>query len=185
MKLSRYSVTLIVAIMVIALGGLVALQAMLLMDARDHKEQAFRQNVNAALAKVAQELETGEVIGIALQPEPSLDSAEVHSFIAQAEIHSDYSQDSTATGFKYSTTGSMPVTINNGRLQYRIDSPQRVKVQVFDPVAGKDVVMVDSMKMPGEYSIDLKDTKYARGTYVFRVACDSGSATLEMINGAQ
>ncbi len=184
MKLSRPSVTFIVMIMIFALGGLVALQAKLLMDARDHKEQAFRQNVNMVLGKVAQELETGEVVQIALQAEPGLDSTEVHAFVAQAEIRTDYTEDSTAHGFKWSTSGSLPVTINDGKLQYRLDAPQRVKIQVFDPMTGKDLVMVDSLKMPGEYGIDLKDSKYARGSYVFRVSCDSGSATLEIINGS-
>jgi two-component system phosphate regulon sensor histidine kinase PhoR len=62
MGLSKQTVWIITIAMVIALVGLVGLQASLLKGAMQLKEQTFRQNVQAALSDVAGRLETAETI---------------------------------------------------------------------------------------------------------------------------
>ncbi len=68
----------IVAAMVVALAGLIAVQWYLLRQAMELKEQAFRRNVFAALNTVAQKLETGEALQVVfsggLPPDPAADA---------------------------------------------------------------------------------------------------------------
>ncbi len=66
MNLSRRSVGVVIALMVISLGGLVALQVYLLQLALEQKEQVFRRNVLMALTTVSQRLENSETFTIAL-----------------------------------------------------------------------------------------------------------------------
>ncbi len=55
-------VWIIITVMIVALGGLVCLQASLLRSALALKEQSFRQNVQAALSEVSRSLETAETV---------------------------------------------------------------------------------------------------------------------------
>ena len=55
----------IVALVVVALSGLVWLQVALLRYAMEIKEQTFRNNVQTALASVSQNLAAGEVMSMA------------------------------------------------------------------------------------------------------------------------
>jgi two-component system phosphate regulon sensor histidine kinase PhoR len=62
MGMSKRMVRITISAMVLALAGLVVLQASLLKNALELKEQTFRQNVQAALAEVSRSLETAETV---------------------------------------------------------------------------------------------------------------------------
>ncbi|MEW5795181.1 MAG: HAMP domain-containing sensor histidine kinase [Candidatus Zixiibacteriota bacterium] len=66
MGLSTRTVWIITAAMVIALAGLVGLQASLLGNAMESREQSFRRNVLAAMSDIARGLETAETISATL-----------------------------------------------------------------------------------------------------------------------
>jgi two-component system phosphate regulon sensor histidine kinase PhoR len=66
MALTKKTVRLVVAVMVISLAGLVALQTSLLSDAYASKEASFRRNVQAAMGSVADQLETAETVSATL-----------------------------------------------------------------------------------------------------------------------
>jgi len=57
----------LLAVLVVALGGLILLQAYLLNVAFTLKEQAFRENVNTALATAALKLKAGETLSLILR----------------------------------------------------------------------------------------------------------------------
>ncbi|MGH7454180.1 MAG: hypothetical protein ACRENG_22695, partial [bacterium] len=60
--MSKKMVGAIVALMSLALVGLIGVQLYLLDHAMELKKQAFRQNVNAALSSIVQQLETKEMV---------------------------------------------------------------------------------------------------------------------------
>jgi hypothetical protein len=62
MGMSKKMVWIATSAMVVALIGLIGLQASLLGSALELKEQSFRQNVQAALADVSRSLETAETV---------------------------------------------------------------------------------------------------------------------------
>ena len=61
MLLANKSVIVVIALLVLALAGLLAVQALLLNYALELKNQAFSQNVLTALSTVAQQVETAEL----------------------------------------------------------------------------------------------------------------------------
>nr|NIR46998.1 hypothetical protein [candidate division KSB1 bacterium]NIR69673.1 hypothetical protein [candidate division KSB1 bacterium]NIS22592.1 hypothetical protein [candidate division KSB1 bacterium]NIT69452.1 hypothetical protein [candidate division KSB1 bacterium]NIU23107.1 hypothetical protein [candidate division KSB1 bacterium] len=62
MNLKKQIVLAIIFLTAVSLVGLIALQTYLLKNAVEQKEQAFRQNINAALNTVVRNLETREAL---------------------------------------------------------------------------------------------------------------------------
>ena len=67
MSPNRQKMRVLVTLMVIALSGLIVLQLYLLNSALELKEQAFKQNVSAALLAATLRLQAGETVSQAFQ----------------------------------------------------------------------------------------------------------------------
>lgn len=194
MNLSRRSVAVLVALMIIALGGLVGLQVYLLQLALEQKEQAFKQNVQAALTSVAQRLEGKEAYTIAVQPNGSAPSM---GYQWQFNISTSVPaiRDSLCVeGLFIETDGifgrqmsEAPVTVEDGVLRYELRHPQHVTIKVYDQTHGIDKVVVDTFKTAGTYEINLENEPFAASQaqvmYMFRT--DSSEAIFQLHNGMQ
>src|SRR5664279_4571417 len=112
----------VISLIVTALAGLILLQVYLLNNAFALKEQAFRQNVGAALGAAALKLQAGETL------------SRVRRF--------DLRAGSTA-GSKAGRGVSAQLTVRGaGRFpSHRVESPQRVSIRVW--TGGGDSLLSD------------------------------------------
>lgn len=189
MNLSRRSVLIVIALMVISLGGLVALQVYLLQLALEQKEQSFKRNVFAALNTVSQRLERSETFTIALgrggtMPgswqfnvssggAPDLDSIRLEGlFIESEEINGR--PDSIC-----------PIKVENGILRYEVGSPQHVMIKLYDQTEGTDRVVVDTFKQPGAYEVDVSAIPSIGRQVMYMFHTDSMSAVFQARNGSE
>lgn len=189
MNLSRRSVGVVITLMVISLGGLVALQVYLLQLALEQKEQAFRRNVLMALNTVSQRLENSETFTIALGS-PVQPPATWH---VNVEHSTTFGLDSIKLqgvfidqkGMLDAAMNDCPLTITDGMLHYEVTTPQHVLIKIYDQTEGTDRVVVDTFRSAGKYEIDVGDLqlKGSRMMYMFRT--DSASAVFEMRDGSQ
>jgi hypothetical protein len=177
MTLSSRRVGVIVALVVAALGGLIALQVSLLDYAMTLKEQAFRRNVMAALGQVSHGLETGEAIMVVF----AADTANQLRIEARMDVGSD-SDGHTARSFDRRVTASdsgaaasLPVWTEGDSLFYEVTSPQKVHLKMLDPRTGADTVFVDTFQMPGVYCLPLAQDSATGQKYFWHYETDSNS----------
>lgn len=182
MNLSRRRVVLIVLLMAISLIGLISVQVYLLGLAMEQKDQAFRQNVYAALSAVAQRLEAGETtdwaLGAAGKTPPS---GQFQVFVShEARSQSDslrietmlLERDAAPGSFEELPPGS-PLSVKNGVLTYQVTAPQHVTIQAYDRVDGSNRVVVDTFRTPGSYQVDLQGQDLERGQFMWVFRSDS------------
>ena len=146
-------VVIIVGAIVAGLLGLVFLQVRLLEDAFALKEQAFRQNADAALGTAALKLQAGETISRVLR-------YEVSALNQAGTIH------------RGTNAPDAPAHVQGNTFFYRVASPQRVRIQVINS-AGNDSVVVDTFRQPGTYELPIDTARAQSQGYYYRYATDS------------
>jgi two-component system phosphate regulon sensor histidine kinase PhoR len=158
-KLTRRIVILIVAAAVVSLAGLVVVQLLLLSNARQLKEQAFRDNAINALQTVARQLESREAARTIIRFAGPQQRSKAIKVMAMAVA------DSSIENFRNDSAGSlqwsahqMPFWIDSGTLHYQIPSRQHVTIMVRDSATGRSTTLVDSETAPGKYQISLDDS---------------------------
>ena len=84
MKIQKRTLALLIMLIAIALVGLLTLQYVLIANAFRLKQQTFRQNVNAAMNAIVQQLETREAVGsvfrVAVKEPPVKSRMHMYSF---------------------------------------------------------------------------------------------------------
>lgn len=179
MTLSVRKVWLIVGLIVVAVTGLVVLQVLLLSNAMDSKESAFRRNALAAMGSVVQALEEQEALATAreLARRPGHDEDSVH-FSVMA-----YSTDSDLPAIDgnpvWCDTSAPRVKIVDQTLEYDLPSSQRVILFAMDSSGQRDSVIIDSVYDSGKHILPLDSTVCRSGTWVMRLQTDS---TMENIS---
>jgi signal transduction histidine kinase len=154
--------------MVISLGGLIVVQSYLLNYAFKIKEQAFDRNVMAALSSTVQKLETREVasgvfhVGAATEDD-SLSSNYKMEFVM---IDSDSLCSDSLSWIDDRSPGL--VRLENDSVIYAVNDPQHVTLQVYDPVSKQSKTLVDTFKLPGQYSISYKFSKNSDQQFMLR-----------------
>jgi two-component system, OmpR family, phosphate regulon sensor histidine kinase PhoR len=181
MRLPGRTVSIITLVVVISLLGLVILQASLLKSAAAQKEQAFRQNVSAALNSVAQKLEVGEAATSALGVYHGLGALGSDSVLCK-EIIANIN-DSSIDG-KYclgprDSTGQRFITVTGDTLLYNILSPQKVTIRMLPRDSGLAITLVDSFRNPGIYRLPLPENVKAG---VFECIMGNDSLTTSDLN---
>jgi len=131
MKLSWKIVGAISALIIISLTGLVLLQASLLQSAMQLKEQAFRQNVFAAMQSIVQRLEIGEATTIAFRTfnDDSLNLGT--AFVGLGGHHS--SRDSivaSVTALCGNPDFSTPFNLDHDTLHYVVTTSRHIRIEV-------------------------------------------------------
>jgi two-component system, OmpR family, phosphate regulon sensor histidine kinase PhoR len=159
MRLPGRTVSIITLAVVISLLGLVILQASLLKSAAAQKEQAFRQNVSAALNAVAQKLEVGEAATSALGVY-SCPSVLLPDSVLCKEVIANIN-DSLAFGIQGSPIGDSSTSrffsVSGDTLSYKIVSPQKVAIKMLPRDSSSAITLVDTFRNPGMYRVRLPE----------------------------
>ena len=152
----------VVILIVIALAGLILLQVYLLNNAFALKEQAFRQNVGAALGAAALKLQAGETL------------SRIRRFDLRA---------GSPAGRKVQrhVSPSLPVRGDGRSPSYRVDTPQTVSIRVWH--GGGDSLLSDTIRRPGVYTVGTDTAFPKRGGYYYRFATDSSSMVVSVGGG--
>ncbi|HTK83101.1 MAG TPA: HAMP domain-containing sensor histidine kinase [Bacteroidota bacterium] len=199
MKLPTKTIGILIALMAIALGGLVALQYVLIENAFEQKEQSFRQNVNAAMNAVVQKLETSEAVGnifrVAVkQPPPVASHMQMYSYSDDSSLSvsvTSSGMESFARVFVSTDLGMMrerlaerpPLRWEGEKVWYTVNTPQHVLIRMLNQETGKDSIIVNGFKPAGEHSIEIGQKRVARGQYIFKFLSDSTSSVIQVQNG--
>jgi two-component system phosphate regulon sensor histidine kinase PhoR len=176
-RLTRRAVVAIVTAVVVSLAGSVAVQLILLSNARQLKEQAFRGNAINAMQTVARQLETREA---------ALQVVRLGGFRAGGRairVTSVAMEDSALENIRLESDGMSrlvadhnPVWIDNGVLHYRVTERGRITIEARDSITGKSTTLVDSDTIPGSYQLKLDDSLAAACNLLIRVGhIDSAS----------
>lgn len=165
-----------IALVVCALAGLVYLQARLLMNSVELKEQTFKRNVIAAMNFAIEKLE-------------EIDARDIFFATRESSRPSGTARhpaDSTFT-YSYVAMQSPGVTsqMNNGQFRVKIDKPQRITIRAFGMLGGRDTTLVDSIRTKGVHDILLPKDRFARGAYFVQLRTDSSTMTTKVDPGKQ
>ncbi len=198
MRLQNRTIVILIVFIVISLAGLVMLQYILLANAMDAKLQAFRNNVNAAMNAIAQKLETAEAVRnvyrVAVKEPKQKLNMQMFSIHDDSIVTLSVTNDSGATGNtvfvsnELDPVGEMrvapPVVRWEGdKMWYRLPTPQHVLIRVYNEATGKDSVILNSFRPAGEHSIEVANSAFSHGKFIFKFYSDSSSYTMEMRNG--
>ncbi|MBK7142497.1 MAG: HAMP domain-containing histidine kinase [bacterium] len=199
MHLSRHIVSAIIVLIVLSLAGLVMVQSFLLSNARELEEQAFQRNVLAALNAATQKLETGETarrivitMGAQFSGVDSLGKSMLsiqESMVAHTAV-GVWTSDSLSWRENVESDTRLfnrevhppipPVEMEERAIRYRVPEKQHVRIVAFSAVSGRDTTLVDTVKLPGDYRIELTDSSFAAQSYIFKFANDSSSILLHV-----
>jgi two-component system phosphate regulon sensor histidine kinase PhoR len=174
MRLPGRTVSIITLAVVISLLGLVVLQTSLLKSAAAQKEQAFRQNVSAALSAVAQKLEVGEVATSAMGVYCGSGTLGSDSVLSTEVIANIY--DSLACGpLGLSTGDSLSprfISVAGDTLLYNVRSSQKVAIRMLPGDSGLPITLVDTFRTPGMYRVRLPENVKV-GAFECKMGTDS------------
>lgn len=177
MALSKKSVGWIIALIVLSLSGLVALQTMLLQNAMTLKEQTFRRNVFSALSHAAHELESGEMASAFrdLSERRGNDSSRIMVTIeANRSVGSTLGADIFQI-MQFDSSNVPPLEVGDSTIRYNLKTPQHVMIRIIDPASGIDKILVDTFRNPGSYELGFDRDLITEGNFVWHFRTDSGS----------
>lgn len=185
MKLNKRIIGILIALIVVSLLGIIGLQMYLLKSAYDQKEEAFRQTVGTALARVNEGLETGEAVARVFTVDlPRKGEQRARAFVS---VESESRSDSISTRMVVGGAErirSFPLKVVGKTLSYSVHQPQHVSIHVFDMLGRQDTTVVDTFRQAGEYNVKLNSDKYSKGEYFYKFSTDSGSFIIQMTQGA-
>ena len=150
----------VVTLIVIALAGLILLQVYLLNNAFALKEQAFRQNVGAALGAAALRLQAGETL------------SRVQSYDLKPPSPVRRKQETTISP-------PSPFRVTGSSLSSGVDSPRTVHIRVFDSV-GFDTLIDGTQRPPGHRALSPDSALPERRGYSYRLFTDSLSTVVRV-----
>ncbi len=196
MRFNKKMIIVTIALSVLALGGLVWLQAQLLMSAAEQKEEAFKQTVAGALAAIASKLETDETVGSYLSWSTAQIGTrrKVATFVGtsnsmfQDSIRVDVAAKPSAAvqDKRLRIMGEeLPLSVSGNRVQFRVSRPERVQLRVFDMLGREDSVLVDAVKEPGMYAIVVDTTRFGANEHSYQYLTDSVSVMISVMHGQQ
>jgi len=177
------SIWFVVFLSVIALAGLTMVQVYLLNDAFQLKEQAFERNVLAALGAASRRLETGDALSRVFRVEGALPGAGTR--MVQTEVRTispDRRGSRDSTFFVRQLPRPAPVRVEGNSFYYHIATPQRVRMRLLDE-AGRDSVIVDTLKPAGEHVFTFSTGMVGRGNALYRFTTDSVALVVQVADG--
>jgi two-component system, OmpR family, phosphate regulon sensor histidine kinase PhoR len=183
MNRRRWVFRLIVAMIVVALLGLLGVQVYLLNSALELKEQTLRRNALGALNAVAQQLEAREAMqhmftarsGVPMAGKKLTVTTQVNDFNTSAM------RDSLASQVAF-TMFPMPLRLSGDTVTYRVDRPQRVQLMVVDLASSRDSVIVDTFKTRGSYTATVNNVKVGSG-FFYKYTADNSTFYLQVGKG--
>ena len=178
------TMALIVGLMSLALLGLIGIQLYLLDHAMELKKQAFRQNVNAALTSIVQQLETREMttkvfnIAVNTLPHPPM------AFFGMNVEHDSRGQsDSLRVTGRIRLKEQPQFKIDSNRVWYDLPTPQHVRLMLLDSLGQKSIQLIDEFKPAGKHEEILQALPFKQGAVFLSFTTDSTSFVTKMDHG--
>lgn len=175
----------IVGLMSLALLGLIGVQLYLLDHAMELKKQAFRQNVNAALSSIVQQLETKEMVAKVLDvtvktpPQKRLAIIGMH---ANAEANHLEWEDSVFITEKLEFKEPR-IKFDSNKVSYSLPTPQHVRLVLLDSLGQNAMPIVDAFKPAGKHELILKEPPFKKGAFFASFTTDSLSFVTKIRGG--
>jgi two-component system, OmpR family, phosphate regulon sensor histidine kinase PhoR len=176
MTLTKRKVTLIVAMVVVSLSGLILVQIILLGSAMESKEQSFRRNVFAALDLTVRKLEAKEAT---TQIMMFVDSSFVKkpgkiqmTIATDCNINKDSIFADSLTFFHEFKSRS-PIEVEGDTMYYTVQSPQKVTISILNLDSGTSSKIIDTFQNAGKYCIGVCSPDSNQIAYQYE--SDSGS----------
>lgn len=184
MKLSKKIVGAIVGLMSLALLGLTGIQLYLLDHAMELKKQAFRQNVNAAMSSIVQQLETKEmatkVFNVALNVAPRHQMAVVGMPLEHDNV---LRSDSLRVTGRFMVKDQPQFKIDSNRVWYDLPTAQHVRLVLLDSLGQKSIQLLNELKPAGKHEQTLGALPFKQGAVFLSFTTDSTSFVTKMCAG--
>ncbi|MCG3120549.1 MAG: Adaptive-response sensory-kinase SasA [bacterium] len=166
----------IVALMSLALLGLIGVQLYLLDHAMELKKQAFRQNVNAAMSSIVQQLETKEmatkVFNVALNVAPRDQMAVVGMHFEHDNM---LRSDSLRVTGRFMVKDQPQFKIDSNRVWYELPTAQHVRLALLDSLGQKSIQILNEFKPAGKHEQVLHSLPFKKGVVFLSFTTDSTS----------
>jgi two-component system phosphate regulon sensor histidine kinase PhoR len=176
MKLSRKTIGALIGLMSLALLGLIAVQLYLLDHALELKKQAFRQNVNAAISSIVQQLETNELVGKVLDVTVKVPPKRIAVIGRKVESNAGSLKwvDSLVVAGRFAVREPQ-VKIDSNKVWYNLPTPQHVRLILFDSLGQKAIHVIDEFKPAGAHEMRLNHLPFKKGAVFASFTTDSSS----------
>ncbi len=186
MRLRNRTLKSIVILLIVSLGGLVALQYFLLTDAIKQRQQTFRENVFTAMRAVADRLESHEAAGNVFTMVVSTTPGNPATTRMQINLDTVITRNQPCNNMVMVAGVDVrpPVSISNDTLRYNLDRDRHVLLRVYDAVGREDTVLVDAFKQAGVYTARLDNPKYTKGEYFYKLLLDSLVYMMQVVDGS-
>lgn len=173
----------------ISLIGLIYLQYLLLKDAAELKEQAFRQNVTAAMHAIAQKLQTHEAVEnvfryrnlVSSGTDP--DGRKKITLRIDANAGGGQMKIATLDGGPpkmHFITAAAPIRLEGNTIRYSVTEPQHVTLRLFNSFGKEDTVLVDTFQQVGDYSLLVDKTRFSGNGFYCKFGTDNSSFVTHM-----
>ncbi len=180
MAMTKKTVGMIVALIVISLSGLVILQIYLLRSSMTLKEQTFRRDVLSTLGSVTEALQANETVNTAI--EMGGQTIEGQNIAVFARVHGENQNDSLSAVKIVKCADSLMPSIQKTEegLQYCGPSPQRIIIQVLDSTGVIDTTLVDQFSAAGVHAFPDCSQILDSSSYSVRLLADSMVEIIQM-----
>jgi signal transduction histidine kinase len=180
------SIRILIAVIVLACVGLLALQVRLLQNTAELRRATFEQNVMAALASAARSLEERSIVdrvfvvsdADSLHWKGNLKSS--HSAGPVIARRMDRPDSSTAFAVMMTPSGTVRTWFEEGKIIGTSDRPQQISVEVFDMFGRLDTTLWRKRRVSGDFALPLPQAKAGRSAAFVRVRTDQGVSTMRL-----
>lgn len=177
------SIRILIAVIVLACVGLLALQVRLLRNTAELRRATFEQNVMAALASAARTLEERSIVDRIFVVSDSdrlhwKDARRSSGPVVARRI--DRPDSSTAFSVLMTSSGTVRTWLKEGQIVGTSDRPQQITVEVFDPFGRLDTTLWRERRVSGDFSLPLPPSKLGRSAAFVRVRTDKGVSTMRL-----
>lgn len=173
-------VRLLIALMTVAICGILYLQYTMLAANVELKDESFRRNALAALNAAAVRLEEVDVRHRLFSSGGDTAAPFTLRIRKQApQAGTGGAPDSMIfVSVLTSESGTLGARVQGDRLTYRIDRPQRVSVRVFDELGRMDTTILDGRKEGGSHELSLPKGRPGEGVRFIQIRADSSTSTI-------
>ncbi|MGH7491308.1 MAG: sensor histidine kinase [bacterium] len=176
------TMTAIILLITVALAGMVWMQIILLKKAFALAEQAFTQNVNTALSSMVGKLEDREtvsrVFSAMVKPMPFQ-----RVLAVQAHVDEDSLDLAGGGGAWQRPLAAPPVHFDpkTRDFSFTLSAPKRVRLRILDSLGRPLQAIIDEMKPPGDYHVQLDSTHAPGGDFIYNFNLGTDSSTYDVV----
>jgi signal transduction histidine kinase len=178
-ELSRNTVRILVALMTLAICGVLYLQYRLLKNNVELKEESFAHNVNAALSDAANQLEEIDIrdrffTSAVDSGGPIVLKIRKHTAAAAAAGSDTMVMVSVVT----SEEGHLSAQIRGNKLSYTLGEPQMVVIRMYDELGGLVTTILDGRVEAGTHDLMIPKDTSATGVRFIQIKGEHATSTV-------